>query len=110
MMSGRKEKQAEPVMITLDPEEFNAVAKRLHQRLQDQLQEAKQRRDKRATKQAVSEHVEAAKELFVLVHMMELIEHLTEQLAALRDDVESASEPDSDMPELFAPKRTDYMN
>lgn len=110
MSGGRKEKRQETLMITLDPEEFNEVTKRLHQKLQDQLQEAKERRDKRATKQAVSDHVEAAKELFVLVHMMELIDHLTEEVATMRENIEKAAELDPDMPELFAPKRTDYLN
>lgn len=73
------------VLVTLDPEEFNDVVKRVHTFLLNRAERAKEKKEIQPSERAQSKHIEAAKDVFVFVHMMELIENMSEEISDLRD-------------------------
>jgi N-glycosylase/DNA lyase len=75
----------EITLVTLDPEEFNDVVKRVHSFLLSRAERAKEKKELKPSNKTQSNHVEAAKDVFVFVHMMELIEQMSEEISDLRD-------------------------
>lgn len=98
--------------MTIDSEEFGSVLKRVHGMLLDRVEAAKQARDLYGGEEREREHVEAAKDVFVLVHMIELVQHLSEETGELRDVIAAmgVGEQGNGMPALFASRKTDFLN
>ena len=59
-----------------------------------------------------TKEIEAAKDVFVFVHMMELIEHMAGEIHELRDLLQDASEElaEPEMPEMYSVKKGDFIN
>jgi hypothetical protein len=113
MSDGRKNKPDEMKLITVDPEEFNDIVKRVHGLLVNRVEKAKDRKDAKPTKRADKNHVEAAKDAFVFVHMMELIEHMSSEISDLREIIAGLGEAQQeglDLPDMFSPKKTHFLN
>jgi hypothetical protein len=114
MSSGHEIKQTGVRLITLEPEEFNRVVKRVHDLLVRRMESARKRSGGRPTDKAERNHVEAAKDHFVFTRMMELIEHMSGEISDLQD-ILAANEPEqesdpTELPEMFAPKKTNFIN
>ena len=112
MSDGPKSKPEELRLITLDPEEFNSVVHRVHELLSGRVDKAKASKDAKPTRRREGKHIEAAKDLFVFVHMMELIEHMSSEIADLRDTLTAVGvhEEGDEIPEMFAAKKTPFLN
>jgi len=103
----------EKKLITVDPEEFNEIVKRIHKLLVSRADNAKDKKEMRPTKKSRSNHVEAAKDAFVFSHMIELIEHMSHEISNLREMLTSFNdvpEMGPDLPDVFAPKKTHFLN
>lgn len=112
MSDGPKSKPEELRLITLDPEEFNSVVRRVHEMLSGRVDKAKASKDAKPTRRREGKHVEAAKDLFVFVHMMELIEHMSSEIADLREAMVALGvhADEDEIPEMYSAKKTPYMN
>lgn len=111
-MSNGPNKSEEMQLITMDPEEFNQVLKRLHEFLLKRAEKAKEKKSLKPSHRAEVSHIEAAKDVFVLVHMIELVEHMSGEISELRAILSAmgADEVDSPVPEMFSSKKTGYLN
>lgn len=113
-MSNGHEKPQEKVIITMDPEEFNEVVKRVHSFLLNRVEKAKEKKDAKPSERSSEKHIEAAKDVFVFVHMMQLIEQMSEEISDLRDIIESVGNQEqrsnvSSFETFSTPKKT-YWN
>jgi hypothetical protein len=86
------EPEMEPTYITIDPEEFNEVCKRLNKMLHSRLERAWQKKSRRPSSRTVKNHVEAAKEAFAFIHLLDLIEHMSQEIYELRQEVGAGDE------------------
>jgi hypothetical protein len=102
----------------MEQEEFSAVVERVHQHLLDRAERAKDERDRDENPTTSSAHIEAVKDVFVLVHTLELIEHLSGEVAGLRNAIEEMggtiveegeSAPNT-LPQMFVTKPGTYLN
>jgi hypothetical protein len=118
-MSNGQEKTEEMKLVTLDPEEFDAVVKRVHVLLLHRLHRAKIKKDNKPSERSDENHIESAKDVFVFVHMLDLIEHMSAEISDLRDlvtsmggDINAPRDPEEGLgfPELFTGSRTKYKN
>lgn len=117
-MSSGQEKPLK--LITLDPDEFNRVVKRVHEFLLKRADKAATKWREQPSEKNEEKCEETAKDVFALVHMLELIEHMTGEISDLRSMLEDANEHiemhhSSDdtldgVPEMFSIKKTDYLN
>jgi len=107
---------AETTYITMDPEEFNEVCKRLNQMLTSRVEKAWQKTSKTPSSKAVQAHVEAAKEAFAFIHLLDLVEHMSEEIFELRQEVDALTgdenfDDDDPPPQAFSgPSRKHYLN
>lgn len=108
--------EAETTYITMDPEEFNEVCKRLNQMLTSRVEKAWQKKSKTPSNKAVKNHVEAAKEAFAFIHLLDLVEHMSQEIFELRQEVEVLGgdeifEDDEPAPQAFSgPAKKNYLN
>ncbi len=113
MPSGPENKPEEKQMVVLSPEEFNAVVKRVHEFLLFRTEKARAKKEAKPSDRAESKHLEAAKDVFVFVHMLELIEHMAAEIADLRGMLAAmgVENQEVELPEMFAvAKKTGYLN
>jgi hypothetical protein len=119
MSGGRKKKQEQrdfsgPNVVTLDQEEFNAVCKRVHSFLLSRAEKAKKKCDVKPTKRSSALHIEASKEVFVFIHLLELVESMTEEISDLRTIISNVQSDDSDdstpTPQIFSQNRKRFLN
>jgi len=117
MSSGpRKKEQAETTFITMNSEEFKAVCKRLNVLLTARVEKAWEKKQRRPTKRADKNHVEASKEAFCFIHLMDLVEHMSREIHGLRTEIELISEMDADevgevnFSPVSEPRRKKYLN
>jgi hypothetical protein len=110
MSNGHEEK--EMVYITMDPEEFNRVCRRLNEMLSSRVSKAWSKRNRLKTERAEQNHVEAAKDAYAFIHLLQLIEHMSEEICELRSELESL--PDGEFEDEFEvasqPRGKVYMN
>lgn len=108
-----------PNVVTLDQEEFNKVCKRVHSMLMARVDKAREKKEKKPSKRSAANHIEASKEVFVFVHLLELVENMTEEISDLRNLVSSVTGGDdeddennavSGWPEMFAANRKKFLN
>lgn len=111
-----------PHVVTLDQEEFNKVCKRVHSLLMTRVEKAREKKEKQPTKKATHNHIEASKEVFVFVHLLELVENMTEEISDLRAIISQVAGEDDDddetprrnvtttTPEMFSMKKKTYLN
>ena len=102
-------------LITLDPEEFNEVVKRVHAFLLSRVENAKVKKDLRPTVRTETNHIETAKDVYVFVQMMDLIEHMSAEISDLREIISAVganrqADQELGLPEMFAGKRTKFLN
>lgn len=121
-MSAKKKSEDEkgPHVVTLDQDEFNKVCKRVHSLLMTRVEKAREKKDKQPTKKATNNHIEASKEVFVFVHLLELVENMTEEISDLRAIISQVTGDDDDetptrnvtttVPEMFSMKKKTYLN
>jgi hypothetical protein len=110
MSSGPSDKSK---LVSLSPEEFNSVVKRVHNFLVNRAEKAKEKMIATPTPRSELNEVEAAKDVFVFVHMMELIEYMSNEIHDLRDMVHSSvdeMDTEPEMPEMYTAKKTSYPN
>ena len=120
MSAGRSNKKKEPGMIgphvvSLDPEEFNRVCRDVHRLLLARAEKARERKEKQPSKRAHDSHIEASKAVFVFIHLIELVENMTEEISDLRHIISEVTEtehshPTSDVPEMFATNKKNFLN
>ncbi len=115
MSDGHKSSSSEKEsrLITLSPEEFGQVVRRVHDFLVHRAERARTRKGSHPSERAAARHVEASKDAFVFVHMMELIEHLSNEIVGLRQALAVVGEvraSGSGPPALFSSKKTDLPN
>lgn len=99
--------------MTLDQEEFNSVVKRVHEMLLVRAEKANDRKKTRPTPRSISKHVEAAKDVYVFIHMMELIEHMSHEISDLREMLSAigdVEDEDTRMSDIFSAKKKNYIN
>ena len=88
MSDGHKKSDMEPTYITMDPDEFNRVCKRLHEMLSSRVQDAWDRKDKRPTSRMINNHIEACKDAYAFIHLIDLVEHMSQEIYELRTELE----------------------
>ncbi len=116
MSDGPKNKPPEELkIVTVDPEEFNEIVKRVHEMLSNRMDRAKEKKEMRPTKRSYKNHVEAAKDVYVFAHMIQLIEHMSHEISDLREMLSTVGDfvdegPNADMPNMFSSKKTSYLN
>jgi hypothetical protein len=71
---------------------------------------AKARKDACSTKRSASRYIEASKDLFVFVHMIELIDHMSGEIGELRETISMLGVDEDDAPQMFAGSRTNLPN
>lgn len=86
--------EAEPTYITMDPEEFSEVCKRLNQMLATRVERAWRKKSSRPSTRAQRNHVEAAKDAFAFIHLLDLVEHMSHEIFELRQEVGLINEVD----------------
>lgn len=121
-MSAKKKLDDEkgPHVVTLDQDEFNKVCKRVHSLLMTRVEKAREKKEKQPTKKSAHNHIEASKEVFVFVHLLELVENMTEEISDLRAIISQVTGDDDEetptrnvtttVPEMFSMKKKTYLN
>lgn len=98
-------------VVTLSTDEFGEICQRLHKFLLDRAEDAQDRCTNRPTKRNKENQVELAKDVFVFVHLMELVESMTEEIMHHRQHAAyEAAEIVPDAPEMFTAQKKEYMN
>lgn len=115
MSDGPEKKPESPLVITMTTEEFGQVCRRVHKFLLDRADKAKLKRDDKPTKRSNENYAEAAKDVFAFVHIMEMVEEMTQEINDLRAmvsamDVEEADEDPLSVPEMFTTRKKRYLN
>jgi uracil phosphoribosyltransferase len=120
MSSGRKKKEVAelgPNVVTLDQDEFNKVCKRVHKMLMTRVEKAHEKNQTKPTTKTLENHIETSKDVFVFVHLMELVESMAEEIADLRSIVASVGaieemeeNPTRTVPEMFATSKKKFLN
>ena len=101
-MNGHEDRPDETHLITLDPEGFSAVVRRVHEFLVHRAEKAVVKKEAHPTKRSMSNYIETSKDLFVFTHMMEMIEHMSQEISELREIVSQVGEKVSlEVPEGF---------
>lgn len=90
--------------VTLSVEEFNEVIHRVHHILGNRVERAWRKRCTAKTDRNVKSHVEASKDAFAFMHVLSLIDSMTEEIHMLRVHIEQLS--DEDESPRFPPKST----
>ena len=108
MSDGHEKKQIEAVYVTLDPEEFNRVCQRVNELLLARVERAYEKKCKRPTEKAEENYIEASKDAFAFYHLTELIEHMSDEIFALREELGDEPEDIEDI--VAAPKGKVYFN
>lgn len=112
MSNGPKKKQEETTFVTLDAQEFNQVCKRVNELLTSRAQKAWEKKCSRPSPKATENHIEASKDAFAFIHLMDLVEHMTNEIHELRLELAVMSDSDDDDSISVVrqtPKRT-YLN
>lgn len=120
-MSDGPKKLDEPVVVTMTTEEFGEVCQRVHTFLIKRAERARQRREYRTNPKTREDQVETAKDVFAFVHLMEMVDHMSEEIANLRQIIAGAGIEEADpdefagaqeevLPEMFAGPRKQYLN
>ena len=76
--------------VTMDAEEFTNVCQRLHEMLNGRVNKAWKKYQKTADDKDSDNHVEASKDAFAFVHLLEMVEHMTEEIRDMREALHSA--------------------
>lgn len=99
-------------LITIDEEEFNEVLKRVHGILINRVERAQAKKLAKPCKKTEERHIETIKDVFALTHMMELVEHMTEEIADLRDMLELQQTRKNNVQsfEMFSAQKKDFVN
>jgi hypothetical protein len=123
MSAGQKKKETDitgPNVVTMDQNEFNKVCKRVHAMLLSRAEKARGKKEKKPTKKSAETHIETSKDVFVFVHLLELVENMTEEISDLRNiisqvagDEDFEEEPKNvtkGWPEMFSTNKKRYVN
>jgi hypothetical protein len=89
-MADRKkdtEQSQEPQLITMTNDEFGPACQRIHSQLVSRMKKLKVKHDRGTATQ--DDFVEASKDVFAFVHLMELVEAMTDEIAQLRSLAEA---------------------
>jgi hypothetical protein len=112
MSNGHDVKPAE--VITVDQDEFNEVLKRVHRLLISRADKAKDKNIAHPTALNDAKHIEAVKDVFALVHMMELVEYMSEEIADLREmltlEGKLVEDETGSTPEMFSQSKAKFIN
>lgn len=82
------------------------------------VEKARAKKERSPTKRSAENHIEASKEVFVFVHLLELVENMTAEISDLRsvisqvtgDEDEDRPNPTRGWPEMFTSKKKNYVN
>jgi hypothetical protein len=108
MSAGRKkriEKEAtpdavreapKPEIVRVSTEEFMEICHRVHDLLMARTDRAKKKSDARPSAQNHDKYIENSKEVFVFVHLMELVENMTAEIGDLRQIIAGMGEGPAD--------------
>lgn len=95
----------------MDSEEFNKVCKRLNEMLTARVEKAWEKKRRRPTKKADQSHIEASKEAFAFIHLLDLVEHMSAEIHDLRMEMAVVTEMDDDVfSPVGEPQRKKYLN
>ena len=96
----------------MDSEEFNKVCKRLNAMLTTRVEKAWEKKQRRPTKKSDENHIEASKEAFAFIHLLDLVEHMSAEIHDLRMEMATVGSFDDD--DVFSPvgepPRKKYLN
>lgn len=70
--------------VTLDADEFHKVCQRVHGLLTTRVQKAWDKHSKHPSEKSSDNHIETSKDAFAFIHLLELVEHMTEEIHDLR--------------------------
>lgn len=86
---GKKEDpEVETTYITMDPEEFNRVCKRLSEMLSSRVEKAWKKKKAKPSQKSIDNHVEATKDAYAFIHLLDLVDQMSQEIAELRELVE----------------------
>lgn len=84
--------------------------------LLDRADKSKQKRDTKPTKRSNENYAESAKDVFAFVHLMEMVEEMTQEIYDLRQMVSAMNEgeeddaPEFSFPTLGGSSKKRYLN
>ena len=118
MSSGRGSKSDR--MIVLQPEEFNDAMRRVHGLLVKRAESARERAEEHPSVRSERRDDEASKDAAAFVHMMHLIQQMTEEVEGLREVLEGVRSGEVESitsdrvsawgPEMFSTDKKGYVN
>jgi hypothetical protein len=98
-------------VVSLSTEEFGQICQRVHKHLLDRAEDAHEKCKKHPTDRSRDVQVETAKDVFVFVHLMELVEGMTKEILEHRQRLaENMVDDPSEIPELFSTAKKEYLN
>jgi len=101
-------------VITVDQDEFNEVLKRVHKMLISRANKAKDKNLAHPSPLNNDKHIEAVKDAYALVHMMELVEYMSEEITDLREMIMLTGDVEENQttstPEMFSQNKTHFLN
>ena len=109
---GKKEPEVETTYITIDPEEFNRVCKRLNQMLSARVDKAWEKKHRRPTRKMIENHIEATKDAFAFVHLLDLVEQMSQEIYELRSELSVLDQTDDEVSTVSwsKPVKKQFMN
>ena len=118
MSGGRSRKEPEfsgPNVVTLDQEEFNRVCKKVHSHLMERVGRARLRKERNPGIAAERNFIELSKQVFVFVHLLELVDSMAEEISDLRSAISHISADEEhgspvSGPEMFSLAKKRFMN
>ena len=113
MSNAPKKNVEETTFVTLNAEEFSRVCKRVNGMLTARVQRAWEKKRKQHSDKAASNHIEASKDAFAFIHLMDLVEHMSEEIHDLRMELAASDcncDDDDRMAIVGDAKKRSYLN
>ena len=108
-----KKKLEEVTFVTMDAKDLNKVCRRINELLNSRAQKAWEKQKKRPTQKSQENHIEASKDAFAFVHLMEIVEHMTHEIHDLRMELAIVADDDDDdniTSIVSQPRKRKYLN
>ena len=101
-------------VVTVDQDEFNDVLKRVHRMLISRAEKARDKHLAHPTPLNDTKRIDAVKDVYALVHMMELVEYMSEEITDLRElmhlEEQLEGNVTTETPEMFSQDKTKFIN
>jgi predicted ester cyclase len=95
----------------MDAQDLKKVCHRINELLNSRAQKAWEKQKKHPTAKSQENHIEASKDAFAFVHLMEMIDHMTHEIHDLRMELAIIVDDDDEISSIVGqPHRRKYLN